>query len=114
MKISQLSPSSSYAERIDAVRFYKSVVWLELRYRVLKHFGSQCMVCWRTPKRDGVTICVDHIKPVRNHPELAHDPDNLQVLCSDCNRGKSYWDETDHRPPLAGPVPPSPQGKLFA
>lgn len=41
--------------------------------------------------------CVDHIKPVRKYWHLRLDPDNLQVLCADCNRAKGNWDETDFR-----------------
>lgn len=40
---------------------------------------------------------VDHIKPRKLFPELALDPDNLQVLCHECNHGKGNWDMTDFR-----------------
>jgi 5-methylcytosine-specific restriction endonuclease McrA len=40
---------------------------------------------------------VDHIKPRRRFPELSLDPDNLQVLCGNCNTGKGSWDTTDWR-----------------
>jgi len=40
---------------------------------------------------------VDHIKPVSLYPELKYDPDNLQVLCRDCNLEKSNKHETDYR-----------------
>lgn len=45
-----------------------------------------------------VRIVVDHIKPISKHWHLRLDPDNLQVLCNDCNKGKGAWDETDYRP----------------
>lgn len=35
-----------------------------------------------------VRIVVDHIKPISKHWHLRLDPDNLQVLCNDCNKGK--------------------------
>lgn len=38
------------------------------------------------------------MKPRSKYPELALDPDNLQVLCKACNLGKLAWDETDFRP----------------
>jgi 5-methylcytosine-specific restriction endonuclease McrA len=46
---------------------------------------------------------VDHIKPRSLFPLLAADPENLQVLCEDCNVGKSNVDTTDWRP-VAEPV----------
>lgn len=45
-----------------------------------------------------VIINVDHIKPVRKYWHLRLDFDNLQVLCSTCNKAKGNWDETDFRP----------------
>ncbi len=38
------------------------------------------------------------MKPRSKYPELALDPENLQVLCRACNMGKRAWDETDFRP----------------
>jgi hypothetical protein len=40
---------------------------------------------------------VDHIKSRSKHPDLALEITNLQVLCADCNIGKSNTDETDWR-----------------
>jgi 5-methylcytosine-specific restriction endonuclease McrA len=51
------------------------------------------MLCGATER-----IVVDHIKPRRKFPELELDLDNLQVLCNDCNMGKSNDDYTDFRP----------------
>jgi 5-methylcytosine-specific restriction endonuclease McrA len=48
-------------------------------------------------------IVVDHIKPRSRFPELALDPENVQVLCDSCNRGKSCDDYTDFRPKLPMP-----------
>lgn len=77
--------------------FLQSFEWRKLRYATLKKYGSRCMACGRTP-RDGVTMNVDHIKCRRDYPELALDPENLQVLCNECNHGKGNWDQTDWRP----------------
>lgn len=76
--------------------FYESQEWLRLRYETLKRVGRKCLVCGKGPPE--ATLHVDHIKPRSIHPELALDPDNLQVLCSDCNLGKSNRDEIDWRP----------------
>lgn len=76
--------------------FYESPEWLKLRYETLKRVGRKCLVCGKGPAE--AVLHVDHIKPRSIHPELALDPDNLQVLCSDCNLGKSNRDEVDWRP----------------
>lgn len=83
-------------EKKEAVDFYQTWAWKSLRYQALKKYGAKCMLCGATPET-GAKICVDHIKPRSKFPELALDIRNLQVLCSDCNMGKSNWDETDWR-----------------
>lgn len=45
-----------------------------------------------------VRIVADHIKSLRYNWELGLDPDNLQVLCDDCNWRKGARDQTDYRP----------------
>ena len=44
-----------------------------------------------------VELHVDHIKPRSKHPELELDINNLQILCKDCNLGKSNTDSIDYR-----------------
>ena len=68
--------------------FYQSREWLELRYQALIYHGRRCMCCGAEPK-DGAKLHVDHIKPRSTHPKLELTFSNLQVLCSDCNLGKS-------------------------
>lgn len=77
--------------------FYDSPEWRSIRYRVLKKYGPVCMLCGAT-RDDGVRIHVDHIKPKSKFPGLALEFTNMQVLCADCNLGKSNKDETDWRP----------------
>lgn len=76
------------------VKFLDSQEWLTLRYQILLKYGRKCMCCNTTEGE----IHVDHIKPRSKYPELALDPDNLQVLCKACNLGNLAWDETDFRP----------------
>jgi 5-methylcytosine-specific restriction endonuclease McrA len=78
--------------------FYKSGAWIALRYKVLLRDGRKCASCGITPN-EGAIMNVDHIKPRRKYPHLSLEPDNLQVLCSDCNAGKGNWSETDFRKP---------------
>ena len=78
-----------------ADNFYKSKEWRALRFKALVKYGNQCMCCGRQPP--DVIIHVDHIKSRYNYPELELDINNLQILCADCNLGKSYKYNTDFR-----------------
>lgn len=73
--------------------FFQSREWLELRYDTLKKYGRQCMLC----RTDRGSLHVDHIEPRSKRPDLALNPNNLQVLCRLCNLGKSNRDNTDFR-----------------
>ena len=76
--------------------FYTSREWRSLRMKVLILQGRRCCVCGKSPK-DGIILHVDHIKPRSKYPELALTENNLQVLCEDCNLGKSNNYEEDWR-----------------
>ncbi len=77
--------------------FYISREWRELRYKALKKNNGCCVLCGRSRKKDNVILHVDHIKPKSKFPELALSLNNLQILCEDCNLGKSNYDSTDWR-----------------
>ena len=57
-----------------------------LRYDVLKRDNFRCTICGRSAA-DGVTLHVDHIKPVSKGGKT--EIDNLRTLCDYCNLGKS-------------------------
>lgn len=97
-KVIKRSKSHKSIEKSDD--FYKSQEWLRLRYRVIKKYGGECMACGRSKKRHGVTIHVDHILPRSKFPRQALRFENLQILCDDCNLGKSNIDKTDWRPEM--------------
>lgn len=88
-----LSDRDPRNSRLTQKGFYQSWEWKKARYETILRYGNKCMCCGF----EG-SIVVDHIKPLRLYPELALDLENLQVLCRDCNMGKSYDDETDFRP----------------
>ncbi len=77
--------------------FYNSPEWRSVRYLALKRDGRRCACCGATPD-DGLMMHVDHIKPRSKYPELELALSNLQILCADCNLGKSNTDEIDWRP----------------
>lgn len=77
--------------RLSSADFYASPEWLDLRYRALRDYGRECMLCRR---RDG-EMHVDHIKPRSKYPRLELKYSNLQILCRECNLGNSnrYMDD---------------------
>lgn len=79
--------------RVNVAPFFYTQEWKEIRYQVLKRDDGRCQLCGRS-QRDGVIMNVDHIKPRLKYPHLALDIKNLQTLCSSCNLGKGWRDET--------------------
>ena len=57
-----------------------------LRYDVMKRDNFRCTICGRSAD-DGVTLHVDHIKPVSKGGKT--EMSNLRTLCDYCNLGKS-------------------------
>jgi hypothetical protein len=76
--------------------FYNSDAWRKARYQAFARNGNVCQCCGKAAG-GGVVLHVDHIKPRSKYPELALDVDNLQILCRECNLGKSNFDDTDWR-----------------
>jgi|TARA_Y100000310_G_C20678911_1_gene814720 hypothetical protein len=85
-------------QRTPSETFYNSDRWKQLRYQTLLKNDGQCELCGRG-KHDGVVLHVDHIKPRSKHPDLEWAASNLQVLCGQCNIGKSNLDDRDWRKP---------------
>lgn len=62
---------------------------LKLRLEVLKRDKFKCIFCGRSPATDsGVILHIDHVIPFSKGGKT--ELRNLQVLCSECNIGKSY------------------------
>jgi len=62
----------------------KSKRWKALRQQALRRDGWKCVACKAVGRLE-----VDHILPVRTHPELAFDLTNLQTLCASCHSRKT-------------------------
>ena len=77
--------------------FYKSDEWRSLRFKALKLNDGCCVLCGRSKRKHNIILHVDHIKPRSKYPELELVLSNLQILCEDCNLGKSNKDDTDWR-----------------
>lgn len=72
--------------------------WQVLRLAILERDEWACRACGTRRAR----LEVDHIRPVRTHPEAAFDPTNLQTLCPSCHTKKTRQ-ECGHRPALTSP-----------
>lgn len=86
----------TYRSGMSAGEFYQTREWLELRFKTIERYGSQCQCCGAT-KSKTVWMHIDHIKPRSFYPLLELDPENLQVLCRECNIGKSNKSVKDWR-----------------
>lgn len=95
-KIKTHVPYKFYPKSSKVVNFYSSRAWRNLRYKALKKYGAICHCC-NVSRKQGKVMHVDHIKPRSKYPLLELRLDNLQILCEDCNLGKSNTDETDWR-----------------
>ena len=69
--------------------FYATREWRELRWKVISTSNGSCVICGRSKQAHGVVLHVDHIKPRSKFPLRELDITNLQILCEDCNLGKS-------------------------
>lgn len=94
---SQNSPvlDASY-KRNDYDSFIRSEAWRGMRYLAIRLLGNKCRACGRGPD-DGVKIHVDHITPCSVDWSRRLDLLNLQVLCDECNLGKSNLFNDDWR-----------------
>ncbi len=78
-----------------AQQFYSSMAWRDVRYKALRASNGRCALCG-TPGAE-TQLHVDHIQPRSLFPYLALELSNLQVLCKECNAGKSNHDCVDWR-----------------
>lgn len=69
------------------VSFYNSPAWKALRKRALARDKYMCVKCGCCLRGKGKSR-VDHIKPVKLHPELKLSLENLQSLCPSCDNKK--------------------------
>lgn len=91
----KVKPVSQPVPKAD---FYSSGAWSSLRYEALRRSRGQCELCGFVPgKGEKGRLHVDHIKPRSKYPELALDINNVQILCGQCNVGKSNIYEDDWR-----------------
>ena len=62
----------------------RSQRWKALRLEAKRRDDWKCVKCGAVGRLE-----VDHIQPVRTHPELAYELTNLQTLCTRCHSRKT-------------------------
>lgn len=72
--------------------------WKVLRMAVLERDGFRCRSCGARGRLE-----IDHVKPVRTHPQLGFDPSNCQALCPACHTRKTRL-ECGHPAPIRTPA----------
>jgi len=74
-------------------RFYKSRYWRELSRQIIAENHNECYMC-REAHKVARAVLVHHVKPLRDHPELAYsktytdsDGEHVQLmpLCFNCH-----------------------------
>lgn len=73
-------------------RVTRTARWKTMRMAILERDGFKCRSCGCAGRLE-----VDHVKPVRTHPDLSFDPANLQALCPSCHTRKTRL-ECGHEP----------------
>lgn len=85
---SSSGPRMRSSKSTDNPHFTQRSPSTKLRFDVLKRDNFKCCTCGASPAKDpNVTLHVDHVIPWSKGGETIID--NLQVLCSECNQGKS-------------------------
>lgn len=80
----------------DALEFYESQEWKNCRKQFLSCKKFICDACQTDLSGHNFqNLNIDHIKPLRFFWDLRIDPNNLRIVCKDCNRfkGNSYEDD---------------------
>ncbi len=81
----EIPPSPDVSAKKAGRKTPRNINW-RLRALVLMRDGARCRLCGAVPG-DGVRLHVDHVKPWSKGGETVLE--NLQILCSICNIGKS-------------------------
>lgn len=79
--------STQFVSQKDRDELFGSFVWKAIRAILLREARGACQYCGR--RAPGVVLQVDHIIPITKDWSRRLDILNLQVLCVECNTGKS-------------------------
>ena len=83
--INCLDDAEEVLKQRNTAKYQRSQMNNSIRYDVMRRDGFKCVLCGATQK-DGITLHVDHIKPVSKGGKT--EMSNLRTLCNRCNSGK--------------------------
>ena len=72
----------------DRKKIYNSKRWKTVRLQALIRDNFMCVIC-KAENKETVAKEVDHIKELKDRPDLAYDLDNLQSTCRSCHFKKT-------------------------
>ena len=70
-----------------AASHWQGGMWLYQRKKALMRDNYTCQICGISEKE---ILCVDHIKPRRDYPDLIYILENLLTLCYNCHARKTF------------------------
>lgn len=89
----ELSPANILNKQFRK-QFIELGIDRQIRAEVRIKHGNICRIC-NKKIRNSFDLCIDHIMPMKHHPQLEFWSTNLQVLCRSCNAHKSAYDGWD-------------------
>lgn len=78
---------SKYNRDKESAKFYNSTSWRKKRKEIMQNYNGLCQICAGKDIVREANV-VDHIKELKEYPDLALDNDNLVPLCHTCHNAK--------------------------
>lgn len=79
---------SRYVRNKKREKFYNSGAWKKKRKEMMQYYNGLCQICAGKDITRMANV-VDHIKELKDYPELGLENSNLVTLCHSCHNAKS-------------------------
>lgn len=81
----------------DRQKFYITPKWKKLREEFIKDKELVCVYCSVDLTLEGKIVNIDHIEPIKYSWKKRLDPNNLQIVCNDCNCEKGNKSDKEYK-----------------
>lgn len=78
---------SKYNRNKESAAFYNSTRWRKKRLEIMENYNGLCQLCAAKGETVPANV-VDHIKELKDFPELSLENSNLVPLCHRCHNDK--------------------------